>query len=173
VISLRIPNEPDRPQPSRANCVPEAGFEVSHCAISREDPWDSSPNRDLVDIKPDLCRDSAARLRFTTTYNTAGTAKVRGSRVRQQVLWVGLWVGNLEIHGLPAIASLPRENFIRNALFTSRMGRNGIDRRTSGKRGPTPAQALVLPQGQATSLQPPLSGSRRDRQSMAPPCPTP
>jgi hypothetical protein len=29
---------------------------------------------------------------FSTTYNTAGTAKVRGSRARQQDLWVGLWV---------------------------------------------------------------------------------
>jgi len=30
---------------------------------------------------------------FSTTYNTAGTAKVRGSRARQQDLWAGLWVG--------------------------------------------------------------------------------
>jgi len=41
----------------------------------------------------DLCRDRAARLSFSTTYNTAGTAKVRGSRAEQQDLWVGLWVG--------------------------------------------------------------------------------
>ena len=27
------------------------------------------------------------------TYNTAGTAKVRGSRASQQYLWVELWVG--------------------------------------------------------------------------------
>jgi hypothetical protein len=33
---------------------------------------------------------------FSTTYNTAGTAKVRGSRAKPQDLWVGLWV---EIHG--------------------------------------------------------------------------
>jgi len=30
---------------------------------------------------------------FSATYNTAGTAKVRGSRARQWDLWVGLWVG--------------------------------------------------------------------------------
>jgi hypothetical protein len=30
---------------------------------------------------------------FSTTYITAGTAKVRGSRASQQYLWVELWVG--------------------------------------------------------------------------------
>src|SRR3984957_12484800 len=33
-----------------------------------------------------------ARLGFTT-YKTAGTAKIRGSRTRHRMLWVGLWVG--------------------------------------------------------------------------------
>ncbi len=41
----------------------------------------------------DLCRDSIAWLVFTTTYNTAGTAKLRGSRTRHRILWVELWVG--------------------------------------------------------------------------------
>src|SRR5271165_294389 len=41
----------------------------------------------------DLCRDSVAWLGFTRTYNTAGTAKLRGSRTRHLMLWVGLWVG--------------------------------------------------------------------------------
>jgi hypothetical protein len=30
---------------------------------------------------------------FTTTYKTAGTAKVRGSSYKTYFLWVGLWVG--------------------------------------------------------------------------------
>ena len=34
-----------------------------------------------------------ARLGFTITYKTAGTAKLRGSRTRHHMLWVGLWVG--------------------------------------------------------------------------------
>ena len=33
-----------------------------------------------------------AWLGFTTTYKTAGTAKLRGSRTRHHSLWVGLWV---------------------------------------------------------------------------------
>jgi hypothetical protein len=41
----------------------------------------------------DLCRDSVAWLGFTTTYKTAGTAKLRVSRTRRRTLWVGLWVG--------------------------------------------------------------------------------
>jgi hypothetical protein len=43
----------------------------------------------------DLCRDSAAGIGFTTTYNNAGTAKIPVSRTRHRILWVGLWVGNL------------------------------------------------------------------------------
>jgi hypothetical protein len=42
----------------------------------------------------DLCRDSPARIGVTTTYKPAGTAKVRGSRARHRILWVGLWVEN-------------------------------------------------------------------------------
>ena len=34
-------------------------------------------------------------LGFSTTYKTAGTAKVRGSRIRHHFLWVGLWVGKI------------------------------------------------------------------------------
>lgn len=40
-----------------------------------------------------FCRDRVAVLGFTTTYKYAGTAKVRVSRTRHQMLWVGLWVG--------------------------------------------------------------------------------
>ena len=32
---------------------------------------------------------------FTTTYKTAGTAKVRGSSYKTYFLWVELWVGNV------------------------------------------------------------------------------
>ena len=41
----------------------------------------------------DPCCDSVARLGLTTTYKTAGTAKLHGSRTRHRILWVGLWVG--------------------------------------------------------------------------------
>jgi hypothetical protein len=41
-----------------------------------------------------LYRVNAPWLGFTTTYKSAGTAKVRGSRTRHRILWVGLWVGN-------------------------------------------------------------------------------
>jgi hypothetical protein len=41
----------------------------------------------------DLCRDRVAWLGFTTTYKTAGTAKLRGSHIRRKFLWAGLWVG--------------------------------------------------------------------------------
>ena len=40
---------------------------------------------------PDLYR---VNIGFTTTYKTAGTAKVRGSSYKTYFLWVGLWVGN-------------------------------------------------------------------------------
>jgi hypothetical protein len=43
----------------------------------------------------DLCRDSLAGIGFTTTYKNAGTAKIPVSRTRLRILWVGLWVGNL------------------------------------------------------------------------------
>ena len=42
----------------------------------------------------DFHRVNLSLLGFTTTYETAGTAEVRGSRARHQILWVGLWVGN-------------------------------------------------------------------------------
>jgi hypothetical protein len=44
----------------------------------------------------DRCCDSAARIGFSITYKTAGTAKRRVSHwnlLRQWVLWVELWVG--------------------------------------------------------------------------------
>src|SRR5712692_10277038 len=49
----------------------------------------------------DLCRDSFAWIGFTTTYKTAGTAKIQGSRIRHRILWVGLWVENLTPRGPP------------------------------------------------------------------------
>jgi len=49
---------------------------------------------------PDLYRVNAAILGFTTTYKTAGTAKVRGSRIRHRFLWVGLWVGIFAIRSV-------------------------------------------------------------------------
>ena len=41
----------------------------------------------------DFHRVNLPALGFSMTYNTAGTAKVRGSRARKQYLWVELWVG--------------------------------------------------------------------------------
>src|SRR5882762_3931219 len=43
----------------------------------------------------DLALIRVAWLGFTTTYKTAGTAKLRGSRTRHRMLWVGLWVGKV------------------------------------------------------------------------------
>ena len=45
-----------------------------------------------------------ARLGFTTTYKTAGTAKIRGSRTRHRMLWVGkspcvLWQSTFSFPG--------------------------------------------------------------------------
>jgi len=42
---------------------------------------------------PDLYRVNLSFIGFTTTYKTAGTAKVRGSSYKTYFLWVGLWVG--------------------------------------------------------------------------------
>jgi hypothetical protein len=44
---------------------------------------------------PDLYRVKVTLKGFTTTYKTAGTAKVRGSSYKTYFLWVGLWVGNV------------------------------------------------------------------------------
>jgi hypothetical protein len=44
---------------------------------------------------PDLYRVKVPLIGFTTTYKTAGTAKVRGSSYKTYFLWVGLWVGNV------------------------------------------------------------------------------
>jgi hypothetical protein len=41
----------------------------------------------------ECCRDRVAWLAFITTYKTAGTAKLRGSRTRHLMLWVGSRVG--------------------------------------------------------------------------------
>lgn len=62
----------------------------------------------FLDWSPDQERDrfweaSSSRTRhyqgstlgFTTTYKTAGTANIRGSRTRHRMLWVGLWVGKV------------------------------------------------------------------------------
>jgi len=46
----------------------------------------------------DLCRDRAPTLGFTTTYKTAGTAKIPVSRARHHLLWVGLWVEGFNYH---------------------------------------------------------------------------
>jgi hypothetical protein len=47
----------------------------------------------------DLYRVKLAVSGFTTTYKSAGTAKVRGSRTRHPMLWVELWVGNIRLLG--------------------------------------------------------------------------
>jgi hypothetical protein len=48
------------------------------------------------------------RLGFTTTYKTAGTAKLRGSRTRHRMLWVGLWVGKNSTDPAAPPPSFPR-----------------------------------------------------------------
>jgi hypothetical protein len=42
----------------------------------------------------DLCRDSLPGSRFSTTYNTARATQIRGSRARQRVVWIELWIGS-------------------------------------------------------------------------------
>jgi len=57
---------------------------------------DANPLKDMVGpngLEPLTSTVSTAVLGFTTTYKTPGTAKVRGSRTRHRILWVGLWVG--------------------------------------------------------------------------------
>ena len=44
---------------------------------------------------PDLYRVKVPLIGLTTTYKTAGTAKVHGSSYKTYFLWVGLWVGNV------------------------------------------------------------------------------
>jgi hypothetical protein len=44
---------------------------------------------------PDLYRVKIGVFGFTTTYKSAGTAEVRGSRARHRMLWVGSWVDAL------------------------------------------------------------------------------
>jgi len=61
-----------------------------------------------------LCRDRVAWLGFTTTYKTAGTAKLRGSRTRHRVLWVGLWVGKS-----PGTLGLPHLRFPEPRFWTA------------------------------------------------------
>jgi hypothetical protein len=46
-------------------------------------------------------------LGFSTTYKTAGTAKIRGSRTRHRILWVGLWVGIFTVGLLPKAGLSP------------------------------------------------------------------
>src|SRR5216684_1303138 len=60
------------------------------------------------------CRDSVAWLGFTTTYKTAGTAKLRGSRTRHRKLWVGLWVGKS-----PRTRSSPHIRFPEPRFWTA------------------------------------------------------
>ena len=59
---------------------------------------DALPNYEQLMFKRYVHRPERALIRvawlgFTTTYKTAGTAKLRGSRARHRMLWVGLWVG--------------------------------------------------------------------------------
>ena len=41
--------------------------------------------------RADIVLIRVAWLGFTTTYKTAGTAKLSGSHIRRRFLWVGLW----------------------------------------------------------------------------------
>jgi hypothetical protein len=50
---------------------------------------------------------------YRTTYKTAGTAKIRGSRTRHRMLWVGLWVGKSPRIQWQSTFSFPRNSFIR------------------------------------------------------------
>src|SRR5258708_15028505 len=82
-------------------------------------------SHNLLDRWPDR----VAWLGFTTTYKTAGTAKLRGSHIRRRPLWVGLWVGKSPqtpkqplIHfpeplsGLFRVADQPRRNHVHDAI---------------------------------------------------------
>ena len=62
----------------------------------------------------DLYRVNLTRFDFTTTYKTAGTAKVRGSHTRHQVVWVGLWVGNVGRISREAALSEVSHSFARD-----------------------------------------------------------
>jgi hypothetical protein len=54
---------------------------------SRDEVKEANPLKEMVGTR---------RLELlTSTVSTAGTAKVRGSRIRHRILWVGLWVGKL------------------------------------------------------------------------------
>ena len=48
-----------------------------------------------------------------TTYKTAGTAKIRGSRTRHRSLWVGLWVAKSPRFCGNPHCSFPVSSFIR------------------------------------------------------------
>ena len=66
----------------------------------------------------DLHRVKVTLLGFTTTYKTAGTAKVRGSHTRHRVLWVGLWVRNAQVLG--SIPTAPTKSPVESVAFASR-----------------------------------------------------
>src|ERR1700730_18044089 len=67
----------------------------------------------------DLCRDSLARVSFTTTYKNAGTAKIPVRRTRLHELWVGLWVGNSPFHTTKRISLYPNLVFFSSGWITS------------------------------------------------------
>jgi hypothetical protein len=103
----------------------------------------------------DLCRESAAGIGFTITYNNAGTAKIPVSRTRHRILWVGMWVENIFPRCPPYAVSLLHISWdagLRLALqqsgnYTSGpnflvVGDSGAARRTRTRET---APAMLLP----------------------------
>ncbi len=76
------------------------GQQGGYCTLISPDRWEATfvstleCGGDDETRTRDLCRDSPPFLGFTTTYKTAGTAKIRGRHIRHSFLWVGLWVEN-------------------------------------------------------------------------------
>src|SRR5258708_3169770 len=67
-------------------------------------------SHNLLDRWPDR----VAWLSFTTTYKTAGTAKLRGSHIRRRFLWAGLWVG--KVHKLRNNPTFISQNHFLDSL---------------------------------------------------------
>jgi hypothetical protein len=78
---------------------------------------------------PDLYRVKVPFIGFATTYKTAGTAKVRGSRTRHIPLWVELWVGNN--HEKQGLFSF--RNWLKGALLISSTVKNVKDIRAAAR----------------------------------------
>src|SRR5882757_9831254 len=75
----------------------------------------------------------AARIGFTTTHKTAGTAKIRGSRTGHHSLWFGLWLEKLSMNSA-AIRIFIFWNFVnpKDADSSDERGRSRVPGETGG-----------------------------------------